>query len=233
MDITNAEALQDASETGGADSAAAQTIAFIGSALSPFFLQDPRTGEAAASFQAIATLGAEDSGAWPFVDDEAASACLSLMIGGLAPSMAEGSFTADDDLTWEYRRLFVGPQALPAPPWGSVYTDHECVMFGASTLALVEWMRAHGIARTAGENMPEDHIGLMLALMSWIAAKQPQSLDEFLRDHLLTWSSHYLTQLEDAAGHDFYRGLARLTRLSLEGIQDARGIAVSYPRYYR
>ena len=35
---------------------------------------------------------------------------------------------------WEYRRLFVGPGHLPAPPWGSVYTDRECVIFGEATL---------------------------------------------------------------------------------------------------
>lgn len=234
--MDNAATTSSAAETdalGNNAESVVETIAYIGSALSPFFLQDPRAGEAAASFQAMASLSAEDASTWPFVDDAEATACLSLMIDGLSPSMEGGTFAADDSLTWEYRRLFIGPQALPAPPWGSVYTDYECVMFGASTLALIEWMRAHGIARTAGSSTPEDHIGLMLELMAWIASNQPENLDEFLRDHLLTWSSHYLIELEEASSHDFYRGLARLTRLSLEGARDARGIAVNYPRYYR
>ena len=42
---------------------------------------------------------------------------------------------------------------------------------------------------------PEDHIGLMLALMSYLARNQPDDLDEFLQIHLLTWSSHFLDQL--------------------------------------
>ncbi|VTM87342.1 Twin-arginine leader-binding protein DmsD [Raoultella ornithinolytica] len=34
------------------------------------------------------------------------------------------------------------PGRLPAPPWGSVWLDKENVLFGDSTLALREWMRA-------------------------------------------------------------------------------------------
>ena len=58
--------------------------------------------------------------------------------------MREGLVAGADneELVWEYRRLFVGPGHLPAPPWGSVYTDHECVIFGEATLALRAWMRA-------------------------------------------------------------------------------------------
>lgn len=99
-----------------------------------------------------------------------------MMVGGLAPSCdagENGAFAADDDLTWEYRRLFIGPGAKPAPPWGSVYTDRECVVFGATTLELRAWMREHGVARTADEKTPEDHIGLMLALMAWLAQNSP------------------------------------------------------------
>ena len=133
----------------------------------------------------------------------------------------------------EYRRLFVGPGHLPAPPWGSVYTDHECVIFGEATLALRAWMRACGIERTTDERTPEDHIGLMLALLSFLAVERPELVDDFLRDHLLTWAPHYLDTLEEAATHSFYEGLARLTRATLAGIQRERGLVVDVPRFYR
>ena len=87
--------------------------------------------------------------------------------------------------------------------------------------------------RTTDERTPEDHIGLMLALMSYLARNQPDDLDEFLQIHLLTWSSHFLDQLVEAADHPFYEGLARLAKASLEGIQQARDIDVTYPRFYR
>ena len=76
-------------------------------------------------------------------------------------------------------------------------------------------------------------MGLMLVLMAWIARNQPQDLGEFLRLHLLTWSSHFLYQLIEAAGQPFYEGLARLTKASLEGIQAKLGLDVVYPRFYR
>lgn len=152
-----------------------------------------------------------------------------------------------------YRRLFEGPAALMAPPWGSVYTDRDCVVFGLSTLALREWMRANGIVMETGERVPEDHMGLMLQQMAFVAENRPELLDEFLREHLLTWSSHYLELLagasrrggeagragdlplaeEDAVAFGFYGGLADLTRVTLEGMRSLRGLDVQYPRFYR
>ena len=203
-------------------------IAFVGETLGPFFLQDPKTGEAGAAFQALAALDVDAAAAeWPFAGEAEARACLALMKEGLAHGIE------DDDLVWEYRRLFVGPAPKPAPPWGSVYTDRECVVFGESTLALRAWMRAQGIARLVDDKTPEDHIGLMLVLMSWIARNQPADLDDYLRLHLLPWSSHFLDELAEAAKQPFYEGLARLAKASLEGIQSERALDVAYPRFYR
>ena len=203
-------------------------IAFVGETLGPFFLQDPKTGEAGAAFQALAALDVDAAAAeWPFADEAEARACLALMKEGLAHGIE------DDDLVWEYRRLFVGPAPKPAPPWGSVYTDRECVVFGESTLALRAWMRAQGIARLVDDKTPDDHIGLMLVLMAWIARNQPADLDDYLRLHLLPWSSHFLDELAEAAKQPFYEGLARLAKASLEGIQSERALDVAYPRFYR
>ena len=203
-------------------------IAFVGETLGPFFLQDPKTGEAGAAFQALAALDVDAAAAeWPFAGEAEARACLALMKEGLAHGIE------DDDLVWEYRRLFVGPAPKPAPPWGSVYTDRECVVFGESTLALRARMRAQGIARLVDDKPPEDHIGLMLVLMAWIARNQPADLDDYLRLHLLPWSSHFLDELAEAAKQPFYEGLARLAKASLEGIQSERALDVAYPRFYR
>ena len=203
-------------------------VAFVGETLAPFFLQDPRTGDAGAAFEALAALDATVAATeWPFVDEAAARDALGLMVSGLAVG------TDADDLVWEYRRLFIGPGLKPAPPWGSVYTDRECVMFGASTLALRRWMREQGIERTTDDRTPEDHIGLMLALMAWIAQNRPEALEEYLREHLLTWAPHFLEELAQAAAHPFYEGLARLTKASLEGVRNALAVEVVYPRFYR
>lgn len=210
------------------EAALMEAVAFVGSALAPFFLNDPRTGDAADSFAALAELDAVEAAAdWPFADAAAAEAALALMVEGLAAG------ADNDDLVWEYRRQFVGPGRFPAPPWGSVYTDRECVIFGESTLALRAWMRRAGINRTTDERTPEDHIGLMLAMLAFLAQNRPELVDEYLRDHLLTWAPHYLEVLEEATTHPFYRGLAQLTRASLEGLGAARELSVTLPRFYR
>lgn len=226
----------------GNDAAMLEAVAFAGKTLAPFFLEDPRTGGAGAAFAAMASLDATTAAQeWPFAETEAAEAAFRLMVDGLVESCgASGTaeacasdFVADDALTWEYRRLFVGPAAKAAPPWGSVYTDREQVAFGASTLELRAWMRSHGVARLGDEKDPEDHIGLMLALMAWLAQNQPVDLDEFLRLHLLSWTGHFLDLMAAAAEHPFYEGLARLACATLDGIQAARDIQVEYPRFYR
>lgn len=202
-------------------------IAFVGDTLAPFFLEDPASGAAGDVFAAFAALDAyAAAGEWPFACAAIAREAIASMVGGLANGV-------DDDLTWEYRRLFVGPGHLDAPPWGSVYTDRECVVSGESTLALRAWMRERGIARLGDERTPEDHIGLMLALMAYLCRTRPETLDEYLCLHFLTWAPHYLEELSRVARHPFYRGLADLTRATLSGIADFRGLNVSVPKFYR
>lgn len=205
-----------------------EAVAFVGDVLAPFFNEDPEKGKGRASLDAIAAIDPVAAGReWPFVDAPAAQAALALM---------RDAWTAENgpyDVTWEYRRLFVGPAAKVAPPWGSVYTDYEQVIFGASTLALRSWIARNGVVRPTDGREPEDHIGLMLALMSWLARNRPELLREFLRDHLLTWSGHFLGIVRDKTDSSFYRGLAELTAASLNGIQARLGIRVEYPRFYR
>lgn len=203
-------------------------VVFVGQTLAPLFLNDPAHGALDEELAAMAALDVDAAAEeWPFVSADQARGALDLMKRGLT----EGPHS--EDLIWEYRRLFVGPAKMPCPPWGSVYTDRDCVVFGASTLALRAWMRASGIQRLGDEKTPEDHIGLMLALMAWISQEKPELLKDFLLDHLLPWSSHYLSQLDEAARQPFYKGLAQITKMSLEGMQEAFGLEVTYPRFYR
>lgn len=222
----NAAHAQDRHE----DAATLDAIAFVGNALGPFFLQDPVKGAAGEAFAAFAALDVDAAAReWPFANTDEAACALRLMHDAL---IASGG-APDDAMTWEFRRLFVGPAAKAAPAWGSVYTDRDQVMFGKSTLDLREWMRAHGVVRLGDHRDPEDHIGLMLALMAWLAEHRPELLDEFLREHLLTWSGHFCDVVVAETSHPFYEGLARLTKSTLEGIRVARGLHVVYPRFYR
>ena len=145
-------------------------VAFVGATLGPLFAADPADVSSARQVATFAALDVDAAATeWPFVAEERARKSLA--------AMREGAEDADSEaLVWEYRRLFVGPGAMPVPPWGSVYTDRECVVFGEATLALRSWMKRNGIARQGDEKTPEDHIGLMLLLMAWIAFGAPPEL---------------------------------------------------------
>ena len=195
--------------------------------LGTLFANDPkRDAEAADAFGLLADMDVDAVAAdWPFVDAET---CAPLLRG-----LQEGALGGADELAKEYRRLFVGPNALQAPPYGSVYTDPDQVLFGASTLAFRGWLDEVGIGVDNDEVAPEDHIATMLSLAAWIMRVKPAVLEEYLTKHLLTWAPHYLGELEDAAGDGFYRCLAALAGLTLEGAREQLGLDVEEPRFYR
>lgn len=204
-----------------------ESVAFLGETLGPLFLFDPSDEQVAPLYEQLGCIDAAAAAQeWPFVRQGEAEAALTLMHDGLE---AEDR----DEVVWEYRRLFVGPAAKAAPPWGSVYTDRECVIFGESTLALRAWLRAQGIDVPGANGEPEDHIGTMLLLMAWIARNKPEVLDEYLATHLLTWAPHFLDVVRDQTQTPFFEGLAQLASSSLAGLQEELGLDVKVPRFYR
>ena len=93
-----------------------------------------------------------------------------------APLASGFAASAEETLPEAWQRLFIGPWALPAPPWGSVWLDKESVLFGDSTLALRQWMRENGIALEADGNEPEDHFGTVLRLAAWLCETEQDAL---------------------------------------------------------
>lgn len=140
------------------------------------------------------------------------------------PSLSEisqlfqGSVQAEEPLSEAWQRLFIGPYALPAPPWGSVWLDKENIVFGDSTVELRQWMRAKGIEPVTTHKEPEDHFGLMMMLAAWLAEQNRRNdLEELLAWHLLPWSEHFLDMLASCAERDFYIALAKLGKETLRG----------------
>lgn len=224
------------------DEGALAGIAFAGRTLGPFFRYDPLLDREKVEALYVA-LARSDAAAlceeWPFVTPDEALKPIADMVRGakrLEDELAvdNESLAATSSLADEYRRLFVGPAKKAAPPWGSVYTDRDQVVFGLSTLDLREWLRENGIEVRRGESEePEDHIGTMLELMAWLADNRPELLGDYLQHHLLTWAPHFLVLTQDATTDAFFAGLAALTRYTLLGIQDTLELEVVEPRFYR
>lgn len=153
------------------------------------------------------------------------------LLGPVADELRE---PGDERLRAAWQRLFVGPWALPAPPWGSVWLDRESVLFGDSTLALRQWMRDKGIAFEMAQNEPEDHFGALLLMAAWLSETgRDAERDQLLAWHLLPWSSRFLSVFIENAGHPFYRALGKLTRLTLAEWQSGLLIPVAEKPLYR
>ncbi len=118
-----------------------ESFAFSARVLGALFYFAPDSEQAAPLVQAL-TAG-EWVQDWP------------LPPGTLQPVADTFAASADEPLRDAWQRLFIGPYALPAPPWGSVWLDRESVLFGDSTLALRQWMRENAIAFEMQQNEPE------------------------------------------------------------------------------
>jgi len=166
----------------------------------------------------IALLKTSDWGPlWPFATAE---------IKAQAAELFAQIDEAEESAGQAYQRLFIGPYALPAPPWGSVYLDKESVVFGDSTLALRQWMRENHIEPLLTQAEPEDHIGLLLMMCAWLAENSPSLLNEFMAQHLLPWSGRYLELLQQKSEHPLYQGVALLAESTLSGWQQQLALKI-------
>lgn len=141
-----------------------------------------------------------------------------------------------DALTADYQQLFIGPENLSAPPWGSVYLHPNKEIFDDSTVEVDNFYRLHGLLLDTGMNEPADHIGLMFAFMAWLFSRD---LDErynspspsewqkvtqkFVSNYVLTWSEHFLMLMHQNAATPYYQKIAILAQTIITDIADYSG----------
>ena len=56
-----------------------------------------------------------------------------------APLASGFAASVEESLPEAWQRLFIGPWALPAPPWGSVWLDKESVLCQLAQVTLAQW----------------------------------------------------------------------------------------------
>lgn len=147
---------------------------------------------------------------WPFTQDYDCQ-CIDKLF--------QDSLSESETLQEAYQRLFIGPYALPSPPWGSVYLDKENVIFGISTLELRAWLRNNQINIELNQKEPEDHVGLLFLLTAWVIENKPELLRELLEIHFLPWVYRYLEKMQLQSGNAFYEASSLLATETLRHIQ--------------
>lgn len=142
------------------------------------------------------------------------------------------------ELTVDHTRLFVGIGQPLAPPWESVYFNEDRMIFQEQTLQVRQWYRRFGLEPEKLQQEPDDHIGLELSFLSYLAGmgvkatadgnqaeleRSLQAQRQFLSEHPLKWIQAWSTLVEKHARTDFYRGLAKVTRGVLTALGEDLG----------
>ncbi|TVO33323.1 molecular chaperone TorD family protein [Vibrio algivorus] len=140
-------------------------------------------------------------------------------------------------LNMAHDEFFSGIGDMPAPPWGSVYLDRECVLFGESTAEYKQFLVQQGFEFETHNNDPLDHIGLMLMTLGALLENQTTDqlspeLEELLGHHLLPWAPHYLKQVEALINEPAYVQAISLTQTLLSDLQTAFNLPVKPRQIY-
>lgn len=125
----------------------------------------------------------------------------------------------------EYRRLFVGPYHVEAPPYESCYRSPERAVMGAPAVAVVTAYREAGLVPDPRLRDLPDHVAIELAFLATLCGKEAAlrrggrraplaaCLDRqarFLAEHPATWIRAFAGQVAGAARDPFYPALAAL-----------------------
>ncbi len=135
------------------------------------------------------------------------------------------SNAAFDRLLWDYTRMFIGPDRLPAPPYESAYRTADRLLFQVQTLEVRQAYRKYGLISSKVGSEPDDHIGLELQFMYetcrfaaeaasngdvFVLEQVLQDQRAFLDAHLLRWATSFADDVNASAQTGFYRGFSRL-----------------------
>lgn len=129
----------------------------------------------------------------------------------------------NEELLVDYAKLFVGPNELIAPPYGSIYLDNERKVMGDSTIKTIELYRKAGLAINDDFKELPDHIAVELEFMYYLVFKETEALEksdidtahkfikmqqEFLNSFLGLWINNFCEKIKNGTDNEFYLALA-------------------------
>ena len=149
---------------------------------------------------------------------------------------------AFENMRADYTRLFIGPGKVLAPPWESVHSGDDRLIFQQRTLEVRAWYQRFGLEAERIHQEPDDHIGLELLFLSHLATLGIQALNEqdnvrfeelldaqreFIKKHLGAWALTWCGLVERNAQTDLYKGLAHLTHGALSALSEVLDIKLA------
>lgn len=138
---------------------------------------------------------------------------------------------SEEDLLLAYAKLFVGPNELLAPPYGSVYLDGEKKLMGDSTMEVIKMYEEQGLFMDSEfRNLP-DHITVELEFMYYLIFKEVEALEKsetdkalnfiktqelFLDKFLKKWVGPFCDKIKEGTDNEFYNSLAGCLSVFIE-----------------
>lgn len=89
------------------------------------------------------------------------------------------------EVEYDFNRLFVGPAAVPAPPYASAYLEEPTLM-GSPALKVREAYRTLGLQVPDQGSTPDDHIAFELDALTAAGANAGNATG-LVRDHMGDW----------------------------------------------
>jgi TorA maturation chaperone TorD len=130
---------------------------------------------------------------------------------------------SEEDLLVAYAKLFVGPNELLAPPYGSVYLDGEKMVMGDSTMEVIKFYEEQGLSMDKEFGNLPDHITAELEFMYYLIFKETDAIqnsqwdsgldfiktqklfcDQFIR----RWVEPFCDKIKQGTDNEFYTSLA-------------------------
>lgn len=112
------------------------------------------------------------------------------------------------EVEFAFNRLFVGPAALQAPPFSSVYLDAQGLVMGQTTLDVREMYATLGLESPWKNLLPDDHISLELdavLAMNHIANQvddeEIKTLQARFMEHMKKWVPLFANRVLTAPSH--------------------------------
>ena len=130
-----------------------------------------------------------------------------------------------ENVHWDFTRLFIGPETLPAPPWESAYLSSDHVLFQQCTQDVKNIYQQNAFFLPDNEIEAADHIGYELDFIWNLSEKITASLEhdlqltdeingllhtsaDFIESHLLTFITPFCQQISSQAETPFYQQLS-------------------------
>jgi TorA maturation chaperone TorD len=138
---------------------------------------------------------------------------------------------SEEDLLVAYAKLFVGPNELLAPPYGSVYLDGGNLLMGDSTMGVIRMYEEQGLSMDSEFSNLPDHITVELEFMYYLIFKEGEALERsewnrafdfretqrlFSDQYLKRWVRPFCDKIRLDADNEFYAILADCLSVFIE-----------------